>query len=84
MSSSRKWRIEIKVDFDDEGKHPIFQRDVLRKAKELQAMAMLLKDRRDPQVSVSNKSVFIPQNEIEMFESEEEMESELEEMDFDA
>jgi hypothetical protein len=83
MSSSRKWRIELKVDFDDEAKHPLIQKAVVRKAKELLATAMLLRDRRDPQVAVSNESVFIPQAEIELAESEKEMEkNELEELDF--
>jgi hypothetical protein len=72
MSSSRKWRIEVKVDFDDEGKHPTFEKLVKIKAKELLAMAMLLKDRREPQLVVTNGSVFIPQSEIEMAGDEEE------------
>jgi hypothetical protein len=72
MSSSRKWRIEIKVDFDDENKHPVFENAVKREAKVLLATAMLLKDRRDPQLVVTNGSVFIPQSEIEMAGDEEE------------
>jgi len=72
MSSSRKWRIEIKVDFDDENKHPVFEKAVKREAKVLLATAMLLRDKRDPQLAVSNGSVFIPQSEIEMAGDEEE------------
>ena len=72
MSSSRKWRIEIKVDFDDENKHPVFEKAVKREAKVLLATAMLLRDKRDPQLAVSNEGVFIPRNEIEMAGDEEE------------
>ena len=72
MSSSRKWRIEIKVDFDDENKHPVFEKAVKREAKVLLATAMLLRDKRDPQLAVSNEGVFIPREQIEMAEDEEE------------
>ena len=72
MSSSRKWRIEIKVDFDDDNKHTAYGKAVKREAKVLLATAMLLRDKRDPQIVVSYDSVFIPREAIEMAGDEEE------------
>jgi len=72
MSSSQELSIKIKVDFDDEEKHKIVERAIKQAAKTLLTTCMLLKDRRDPQVSIWTENHFISCWEIELFGEDDE------------
>lgn len=58
--------IELRFDFQDADKNEIILQAAREKARELLATAMMLKDKRDPQISFQSGNMFERNRELEI------------------
>ena len=61
------WTIEIRADFDDKSKQTLLLNDIKQHVKEINATALLLADRRQPQISFSTSDMFVGSEKIDLF-----------------
>jgi hypothetical protein len=54
----RTYTIELRCDFQDEEKYELVLEIVREKAREMLTTAIMLKDKRDPQISFSSGDMF--------------------------
>lgn len=62
--------IELRVDFQEEEKYDIILEAVREGARTMLGTAVLLKDKRDPQISVQHGDMFERNKELEVFKPE--------------
>lgn len=67
----RTYTIELRADFIDESKHEILLGMAREKARELMTCAVLLKDKREPQVAFQTGDLFEGNKELELISDEE-------------
>lgn len=68
----RTYTIELRADFVEEGKHDILLAAAREKARELLGTALLLKDKREPQISLECGDMFERNKDLEIMEANEE------------
>lgn len=61
------WTIEIRADFDDKSKEVLLLNDIKQHVFEINATALLLADKRKPQISFSTSDMFVGAEKIELF-----------------
>lgn len=54
----RTYTVELRADFIEDGKHDILLQAVREAARTMLATAMLLKDKRDPQIALQTGDMF--------------------------
>ena len=62
----RTYTIELKADFQDEDKHDVLLQVAREKARELLSMALLLKDKREPQIAFQTGDMFERNKDLEI------------------
>lgn len=62
----RTYTIELRADFQDEDKYEIMLADVREKAREILTTALLLKDKREPQISLQSGDMFEVNKDLEL------------------
>lgn len=67
----RTYTIELRADFVDEDKHEILLGMAREKARELLSYAILLKDKREPQISLQSGDMFEANKELVILSDEE-------------
>jgi hypothetical protein len=63
----RTWTIEIRADFDTKDKEILLLNDIKQHVKEINGTALLLADKRQPQVSFSTSDMFAGSEQIALF-----------------
>lgn len=66
----RTYVIELRADFVEEDKHDILLEAAREAARVMLATAMLLKDKRDPQVTLQTGDMFESNKDLEIIASE--------------
>lgn len=61
------WTIEVRADFDDPSKNKLLLDDIKQHVKEINATALLLADKRQPQVAFSTSDMFVGSEKIDLF-----------------
>lgn len=67
----RTYTVELRADFVDEEKHDILLSAVREAARTMLATAMLLKDKRDPQIALQTGDMFQKNDDIMVFDESE-------------
>lgn len=62
----RTYKIELRVDFDSEEKYEIVLQAAREMARNLLSTSMLLKDKRDPQISLESGDMFERNTDLEI------------------
>lgn len=62
----RTYTIELRADFVEESKHDILLEAAREKARELLSTALLLKDKREPQISLECGDMFERNKDLEI------------------
>lgn len=62
----RTYSIELKADFQDDEKHEILLQAAREKARELLAIALMLKDKREPQIAFQTGDMFERNKDLEI------------------
>lgn len=68
----RTYTIELRADFQDEEKHDILLTAVREAAQTMLTTAMMLKDKRDPQISLQSGDMFVRNEDILLFDDSDE------------
>lgn len=66
----KTYTIELRADFLDEEKHAILLEAVRQTARQVLSTAMLLKDKRDPQISLQAGDMFERNSDLEIITPE--------------
>lgn len=66
----RTYTIELRADFQSEEKYDILTEAAREKARELLAIALMIKDKRDPQISFSTGDMFERNNDLTIMSAE--------------
>jgi hypothetical protein len=66
-----EWKIVLRIDFDGDKKPELMTKLVMQSAKELLSGAMLIMDKRKPDIAVEHGDMFAGRKEIELFKDEE-------------
>lgn len=61
------WTIEIRADYDSKEKELLLLKDIKQHVKEINATALLLADKRQPQVAFSTSDMFVGAEKIDLF-----------------
>lgn len=72
----RTYTIELRADFVDEAKHDILLEMARTAARELLANALILKDKREPQISLETGDMFETNKDMFLLEESEEAQGE--------
>lgn len=67
----KTYSIEIRVDFDDDEKYQIIENSARDLARQLYAMATLIKDRRNPQIAFQSGDMFVKNSELDIMQEQE-------------
>lgn len=62
----RTYTIELRADFQDDEKHDILLQAAREMARQLLATALMLKDKREPQISFSSGDMFERNKDLEI------------------
>lgn len=62
----RTYTIELRVDFEDEEKYDAMTEVAREAARSMVTMAMLLKDKREPQIMLSAGDMFMRDNDLKL------------------
>lgn len=66
----KTYTIELRADFVDEDKHDILLEAVREAARVMLTTAMMLKDKREPQIMLQAGDMFAKNEDIKIFEEE--------------
>ncbi|QIG66884.1 hypothetical protein EVB41_054 [Rhizobium phage RHph_TM3_14A] len=67
----RTYTLELRADFDNDEKYELVLEMVREKARELLAAALMLKDRREPEIALSHGDMFERNKDLQIFKPEE-------------
>jgi hypothetical protein len=66
----RTYTIELRADFQEDEKHDILLAAVREKAREILTVALMLKDKREPQISLEAGDMFERNKDLNITEEE--------------
>lgn len=66
----KTYTIELRADFQDEEKHTVLLQAVRATARQMLSTAMLLKDKREPQISLQAGDMFEKNSDLEIITPE--------------
>jgi hypothetical protein len=66
----KTYTIELRADFQDDEKHAVLLQAVRQSAREMLSTALLLKDKREPQISLQSGDMFERNSDLEIITAE--------------
>ena len=66
----KTYKLELKVDFQDEDKYKIIEQQLERAAREILAVAVIIQEKRKPQIALHSEDFFKGNEELEIVSEE--------------